>query len=247
MLCLVQLALGRPDEAVKLGDEYLRAARQLDHPFALATALMAATCLRYQRREPGAMRALAEGCVALAEEHGFKERLAEGRWFREWAVSEPGPTEQGVTELAASVAGKTGFSRLIMSSAIPQLYMRVGRADQALGFLDGELAGIEQSGAHLQEPELYGLKGEAILMCDSSASAEAEACFRKAIEVARSQSAKWWELRATVSLARLLARTGHHDEARTMLAEIYNWFTEGFDTRDLKDAKAFLDELEKPA
>jgi len=243
MLCLPKLALGRPDEAVKLCDEYLCTARQLDRPFALATALIAGALLRSQRREPEAMRALAEECITLAEEHGFNERLAEGRWFREWAISELGPTEQGVAELVASVAGKTGFSRLIMALAIPQLYMRVSRVDDALGFIDEELAGIEQSGAHLQEPELYGLKGEAILVRDSCATAEAEACFRKAIEVARSQSAKWWELRATTSLARLLAKQSRCDEARTMLAEIHGWFTEGLDTADLKDAKALLDEL----
>ena len=80
-------------------------------------------------------------------------------------------------------------------------------------------------------------------MRDSSAKAEAEACFRKAIEIARGQSAKWWELRATVSLARLLGDAGRRDEARAMLAEIYSWFTEGFDTADLKDAKALLEEL----
>ena len=78
---------------------------------------------------------------------------------------------------------------------------------------------------------------------DSSATAEAEKCFRKAIEIARGQSAKWWKLRATTSLAQLLSKQGRRDEARAMLAEIYNWFTEGFDTADLKDAKALLDEL----
>ena len=80
-------------------------------------------------------------------------------------------------------------------------------------------------------------------MRDASATADAEACFRKAIEIARVQSAKWWELVATTSLARLLAKQGKRDEARTMLADIYDWFTEGFDTADLKDAKALLDEL----
>jgi predicted ATPase len=80
-------------------------------------------------------------------------------------------------------------------------------------------------------------------MRDSSATDEAESCFRKGIEIANSQSAKWWELRATVSLARLLGDTNRRDEAYTMLAEIYGWFTEGFDTADLKDAKALLGEL----
>jgi len=87
------------------------------------------------------------------------------------------------------------------------------------------------------------LRGEAILGHNRSGTAEAEECFRKAIAIARSQSAKWWELRASVSLARLLCDTKRASDARAMLADIYNWFTEGFDTADLKDAKALLDQL----
>ncbi len=87
------------------------------------------------------------------------------------------------------------------------------------------------------------IKGELLLTCDSPA--EAEDCFRRALEVARAQEAKWWELRATTSLARLLRDTNRRDEARAMLAEIYDWFAEGFDLPDLKDAKALLDELNK--
>jgi predicted ATPase len=81
------------------------------------------------------------------------------------------------------------------------------------------------------------------LICDGSATAEAERCFRQSLEVARAQAARWWELRSSVSLARLLRDTNRRDEDRAMLAEIYNWFTEGFDTADLKDAKALLEEM----
>ena len=98
-------------------------------------------------------------------------------------------------------------------------------------------------GGHLFESGLHQIKGEVILRRDSSAAGEAGDCFRKAIEIARGQSAKWRELRATTSLARLLRDTNRRDEARAMVADIYNWFTEGFDTADLKDAKALLEEL----
>ena len=93
------------------------------------------------------------------------------------------------------------------------------------------------------DSERLRLKGELLLRQSYSNAAEAESCFERAIEIARSQSAKSWELRTAVSLARLLRDTGRRDEAHTILAEIYGWFTEGFDTADLKDAKALLDEL----
>jgi predicted ATPase len=93
------------------------------------------------------------------------------------------------------------------------------------------------------EPDLHRVKGELLLMHDATSAADAEQCFRTAIEHAQQHNAKSWELRATTSLARLLAHEGRRNEARAMLAEIYNWFTEGFDTADLKDAKALLEEL----
>jgi predicted ATPase len=238
---LVQHALGRPDEALKLSDEALRRGRQLKHPYTLAAAFGNVAVLRYRRREPEAARELAEAQIAPAEEHGLRERIVHGRLLRGWAMTELGQPEQGLAELEAPAPLAAGW--VPVSGMLGEAYMRAGRADRALVTLDEALARSEQSGAHGEEPELHRLRGEAILACSSTASAEAEACFRKAIEIARSQSARWWELRATVSLARLLRDTGRRDEARSMLAEIYNWFTEGFDTADLKEAKALLDEL----
>jgi predicted ATPase len=107
--------------------------------------------------------------------------------------------------------------------------------------LNEALAYIERSGEKVDKAEMLRIKGE-VPLCDS-AQVEAESCFRTAIEGARTEEAKWWELRATMSLARLLAEQGHRDEARAMLAVAYGWFSEGFDTADLKDAKALLDEL----
>jgi adenylate cyclase len=105
------------------------------------------------------------------------------------------------------------------------------------------LIAVDQQNERNFEPEIYRLKGELLLKVNDSAIEEARTCFERAIAISRTQSGKSLELRATVSLARLLAKQGHPDEARAMLAEIYNWFTEGFDTADLKDAKALLDEL----
>jgi len=105
------------------------------------------------------------------------------------------------------------------------------------------MALMERTGERMYEAELHRMRGELLLMQEAADLSEAENCFRAAIEVARHQSAKSLELRATIGLARLFAKQGRRNEARTMLAEIYGWFTEGFDTADLRDAKALLDEL----
>ena len=157
-------------------------------------------------------------------------------------MTELGQAERGVVELEASASSLQSFFRTPASMMLAAVYVHVGRVEKAVVIVDEELARIERSGARQEAAELYRLKGEAILRRDSSAIAKAEKCFRKAIEIAESQSAKWWELRATVSFARLLSDTGRRAEARTILSDIYNWFTEGFDTADLKDAKALLDE-----
>ena len=121
--------------------------------------------------------------------------------------------------------------------------MEAGRLDDALSALTEAAAAANQRGVRQSEAEIFRLKGDLLLRRDYSDTAEAQRCFWRAIEIARKQSAKSFELRATMSLARLLAEQGKRDEARTMLADIYDWFTEGFDTADLLDAKALLDEL----
>jgi predicted ATPase/class 3 adenylate cyclase/ribosomal protein L40E len=244
VLAVVQHAMGRPDEALKLSDEGLRRARHIKHPFTQIMAINTVIQLRYARREPEAVQKLAEEAIALSEEHGFlPEQTATARAFREWAIAEFTQTQEVIGGLERAVALAPGQFRRQVFGMLVQHYMRVGRLDQALAMLDEDLASSERSGAHFYEPEIHRLKGEAILLRDSSATVEAEKCFRKAINVARGQSAKWFELRATMSLARLLAEQGKRHDARAMLADSYKWFTEGFDTADLKDAKALLEEL----
>jgi predicted ATPase len=118
-----------------------------------------------------------------------------------------------------------------------------GRLDEGQSALTEALVAADENEIRFYEAETHRLKGELLLKQDDSYASEAKSCFQRAIEIARNQNAKSWELRTSVSLARLLDKQGRRDEARTMLAEIYGWFTEGFDTADLKDAKALLDEL----
>jgi predicted ATPase len=163
-------------------------------------------------------------------------------------LAELGQLAQGVVEMEAAIANfrrMGGVPNLPYAIALVAIgYARMGQTEKALAMLNETLEHIERSGEKLQQAEMLRLKGEVLLlMGDRSVMVEAEKCFRDALEVARAQEAKWWELRATASLARLLRDTNRLDEARTMLGEIYNWFTEGFDLPDLKEAKALLDEL----
>ena len=121
--------------------------------------------------------------------------------------------------------------------------METGRLDDGLSALTEAIAAADEHENRNYEAEAHRLKGELLIRQNDLNVAEAQRCFERAVEVARKQSAKSFELRATMSLARLLAKQGHRDEVRALLADIYNWFTEGFDTADLKDAKALLDEL----
>ncbi|MBV8053732.1 MAG: hypothetical protein JO071_00660 [Deltaproteobacteria bacterium] len=117
------------------------------------------------------------------------------------------------------------------------------RVDEGMIVVDQALAEVEARGRRVYEAEFHRLRGEFLLMQNHSNESAAEGCFREALKIARRQQGKSWELRAATSFARLLDKQGKRDDARAMLAEIYNWFTEGFDTADLKDAKALLDEL----
>ena len=122
-------------------------------------------------------------------------------------------------------------------------YARIHRTGEPLALVNDVLTPLERTGEKMSQAEIIRLKGEVLLMHDTTSAAEAEACYRAALDVARTQEAKWWELRTSVSLARLLGKNDRHEEARALLADIYNWFTEGFDTADLKGAKALLNEL----
>ena len=131
---------------------------------------------------------------------------------------------------------------------LAEVHGKLGQAEEGLGVVAEALAFAGESEEHLYEAELYRLKGALTLQSkvqgpESEVEEEAEECFHKAIKIARKQQAKSLELRAVMSLSRLWQRQGKRDEARQILAEIYDWFTEGFDTKDLQDARALLDEL----
>jgi predicted ATPase len=164
-------------------------------------------------------------------------------------MAEQGRSEEGIAHLQEGLAAvrATGAEvvRPYYLCLLAEAYMETGRLDDGLNALTEALAAADEHENRHYEAEIHRLRGELLLKQDDSNAAEARSCFERAIEIARRQSSESLELRATMGLARLLAKNGCRDEARAMLAEIYNWFTAGFDTADLKDAKAQLEELAK--
>ena len=184
--------------------------------------------------------------------------------MRGWALAEQGQGEEGIAQLrqglAAGRAAGAELQRSYFLALLVEAYGKVGQTEEGLTVLAEALAVVDKNEERYWEAELYRLKGELVLQSgvrrpksptpntqhpapSTQAEAEAEACFHKAIEVARKQQAKSLELRAVMSLSRLWQQQGKKEEAKQRLAEIYGWFTEGFDTKDLQEAKALLDEL----
>jgi predicted ATPase len=239
--------LGYPDQALKKGNEALAFAQGLSHPLSLAFAEFFVAILRQSRREARAAQEAAEGVIALCVEHGFPGWLAMATSVRGWAMAEQGCNEEGIAQIEEGLAAaRTTGAGLWLPHLLCLLADAYGKADRLEGGLRAlaeALGAAEENENRLYESEIHRLKGELLFRRGDSNAAEAQHCFERAVEIARKQSAKLLELRAATNLARLLDKQGRPDRARAMLAKIYGWFTEGFETADLKDAKALLDEL----
>jgi predicted ATPase len=197
------------------------------------------------RRESQLTRECAGALIALAIEQGFSLFEAAGSALLGWALVQQNQPEDGIPQILRGIEANaaTGYRLDYQLPLLAEAYRKTGQTEAGLRALNEAENLLDKTGIGHYEAELYQVRGELLLMLNAMNVAQAERCFRRAIEVARKQSAKSWELRATTSLARLLAKQDKRAEAHAMLAEIYGWFTEGFDTADLKDAKALLDEL----
>jgi tetratricopeptide (TPR) repeat protein len=237
--------LGFPDQAPRTRAQTLERAAAIKDPYTAAASRLHLALLRIARRDAGAEED-ARDAVTIASEYGFTSTRLWGKAFYHCLRLQDGFTEE-IPALLESMQGLRDMgARLCVpwcASVLAETHGRLKNPGAALTIIDNHLNEIQESCEHQAEAELYRLKGEMMLLQDPLARDDPEQSFRKAIDIARRQGAKSWELRATTSLARLLARQDYREEARTMLAEIYNWFTEGFDTADLKDAKALLNEL----
>jgi predicted ATPase len=199
------------------------------------------------RQEGQAAQERAEAAMTLSTEQGFPFWLAMGTILRGGALAEQGQATDGITQMRQGLAvfQATGaeVGRPYFLALLAEAYGRGGQVEEGLCALAEALAAVEKTGERFYEAELHRLTGELLLARAVANQVEAEACFRQALDIARRQSAKSLELRAAMSLSRLWQHQGERDEARQLLPEIYGWFTEGFDTADLQEAKALLDEL----
>jgi predicted ATPase len=243
-LAWARLFQGQPDRALAYNQQMLILAREVKDPYNLAFALHV-SCLFHQVRGARAVVGdQAAELIELAAEQKFPHMLGTGTFFRGWARAAAGQVEQGIVEMRRGLAAKRATGAEIKVPYYLGLIAAAdGRPTEAMPLLDGALGTVQRTGERWFEAELHRLRGEMLARTLPTDHARAEASYRKAIEVAQRQSAKWWELRAAISLARLWTQEGKRQNAYELLAPIYGWFTEGFDTADLKDGKALLEGL----
>ena len=199
------------------------------------------------RREVQAAQERTEAAIRLATEQGFPLWVAYGAILRGWALAHQGQAQEGIEQmhqgLTACHATGAEVLRPYFLALLAEAYETIGQPAAGLAVLAEALTLADKTGERWYEPELHRLKGALLLQQSPDNHTEAHACFQHALDVARAQQARSLELRAATSLARLWQQQGQRHEARQLLAEVYNWFTEGFDTADLQEARALLHEL----
>jgi predicted ATPase/class 3 adenylate cyclase len=245
--------LGYPQQAVMKYSEGMARAQKLGHPYTSANAAAFAAWLHHFCRNHQAVDELASIALNLSVEHDFAFYRVWSMMLRGYARTETGDLSEGLAEMRAGLEAYQVMGaetcKPAFLSLLAEAYSKIGQADDGLSLLGEAMSGVNITRECWWEAELYRLKGELTLKQSrvqslrSEDHTEIEQCFRQSLTIARAQHAKSLELRATMSLTRLLVQEGRVDEGRAMLAEIYNWFTEGFDTADLKEARELLDGL----
>jgi predicted ATPase len=246
-LACVLWRLGYPDRARQRIQEALALAHEVEHPYSLAAAMIWSTMLYRDLRQVQAVLEQAEAALKLTTQHKFAFWLAQGMIYRGWALGMQGQGEEGIEQMrqGMAVVGATWAEaeRVRYPVMLAEVYGRTEQTEKGLDILVEAVARIDHNAYRLDESERYRLKGELLLQQSVDNQAQAETCFHKALSVAQGQSAKSWELRTATSLARLWQSQDRRQEAHDLLAPVYGWFTEGFDTADLQETKALLDDL----
>jgi predicted ATPase len=239
--------LGYPTQAVRRSQKALALSQTLAHPQSLAYAQHSVTYLHHHLRDVPAVQAQAEALLTLATAQGFPLFAGHGTIWRGWALTMQGQGEVGMAlmhqGLAAVLATGQTLSRPYQLVLLVEAAGHTGQVEEALGWLAEALTAFETNGRSDMLTDAQRLQGEFLLRQATPDTAQAEACFQQALALARCQQAKSWELRAAMSLSRLWQQQGKRVEAYELLAPVYGWFTEGFDTADLQEARALLEDL----
>ena len=245
VLGIVLLCLGYPDQALAESNAAIAEARRLAHPPSLAVTLAFGAIFLSLIGDDAALDEWADQLVAVATEQGFPFRCAMATISRGWVKVRNGDAAEGMLLLRSGLAAYRATGAEVWVPHFVALLAGAceiaGQIEESLTLLDEAFQIVERTGERWFEAELYRRKGQLLLKQEHADAAESR--YRKAITIAVEQEAKLWELRAAGSLARLRRAQGRRAEARNLLAPVYSWFTEGFDTQDLKEAKALLDEL----
>jgi predicted ATPase len=240
-------ALGYPEAALARTEQALREAREIGHAGGLM-AMMFLTCLiELMGRNYTAAQAQSVELIALAEEKGSIFWKAAGMLARGWLLGSTGKTLDAVGIFTSAIPAWRSMGATIYLPAclthLGKACAELGQFDEAWSYIDDAITTVKTTKQTWYEADVHRTAGKVALMSPEHNAAKAEACFKRALEIAHAQQAKSFELRAAMSMARLWRSQGRRDEARELLAPVYGWFTEGFDTLDLKQARALLDEL----
>lgn len=246
-------SLGYPDQAVHKIEEALWVAHESAHPHSLIMTLTFAASISLMRGQTDAAREHVETLLALAQTHEFPYFVSQGTVLHGQVLVALGHRKEGIRIILAGItAHRAEGASLGLIAGLTSLagaYGQEGQIDQGMRVVEEAFAAVSKSGEYMYDTTLYTLKGRLLLkkaenQCPQTNAwqGKAEECFQKALELARSQEAKSFELQATISLSRLWYKQGKNEQARQLLEEIYSWFTEGFETRDLRNAKALLNE-----
>jgi predicted ATPase len=237
--------LGYPDEALRRSYKACTLAQGLEHPQSLTYAQCFMIQLHLFRGEAHAARVQAEALITLSTTQRSAYLMAAGTFYQGLALAAQGQGEAGVALVRQGLTDLFATGAVILRSPLLALLAeacgKIGQVDEGLRMLAEAQAAVAESGRRDYEAEIYRLHGVLLLQQAIPDAAQAEICFQQALALARRQQARSWELRAAMSLASLWQRQGQSAAARTLLATVYGWFTEGFDTADLQEARALLE------
>jgi class 3 adenylate cyclase/predicted ATPase len=236
---------GYPDQAQACCEEAIRLAQDLSHPLSLGYALGFVAIFQQMRRDVLMAQKLSDKAVKLCTDMDIPLWLAWGTFAQGWALAEQGDIKAGISRLRHGIGSALSFGAKIFQphfqALLAEAYQKHGQTTAALHVLDESLIIAQERDEVYYLAEIHRLKGETLLRKNKQGASED--CFHQALDIARQQQARSWELRATTSLARLWQSQGKCQDAYDLLAPVYDWFTEGFDTADLKDANALIQGL----